>query len=309
MSNPENKLIIVEAKGLTKTFGNFTAVDHINFKVFQHECLGVLGPNGAGKTTTIRMLLGLSIPTAGELTVLGYQLPKQGREMRQEVGVVPQHDNLDPDFTVIENLIAYANYFGIHNSTLKTRIDELLEFAALEKKKNNNVNILSGGMKRRLILARALINQPQLLILDEPTTGLDPHARQMIWQRLAQLKRKNTSLILTTHYMEEAERLCDRIIFIDKGKIIAEGKPHELINRYVEPNVIEVFGEEAEAVYAYLNALPDCHIEQVGETVFVYYRDEQAMLKEFEKWPHLDFFRRRANLEDVFIKLTGRRVG
>ncbi len=309
MSNPESNLTIIEAKGLRKTFGNFVAVDGIDFKVFQHECLGILGPNGAGKTTTIRMLLGLSIPSAGELTVLGYSLPQQARTMRQKVGVVPQHDNLDPDFTVIENLIAYANYFGIHNSKLKTRIDELLEFADLEKKKNNNVAVLSGGMKRRLILARALINQPQLLVLDEPTTGLDPHARQMIWQRLAQLKRKNTTLILTTHYMEEAERLCDRIIFFDKGKIIAEGKPHELISRYVEPNVIEVFGEETEKAYAYLNAIPYCHVERVGETIFVYYHEEKSILKEFEKWPQLDFFRRRANLEDVFIKLTGRRFG
>jgi lipooligosaccharide transport system ATP-binding protein len=299
---------IVSAHGLTKSYDHHLAVAGIDFDVHRGECLGVLGPNGAGKTTTLRMLLGLTEPTAGELTVLGYSIPQQARIMRKKVGVVPQHDNLDPDFTVIENLYTYANYFGLHNKQITKLVKELLTFAALDNRADAKVNALSGGMKRRLVLARALINNPELIILDEPTTGLDPQARQLIWQRLRSLKNKGTTLILTTHYMEEAQRLCDRLLIVDKGKILAEGKPAQLIHQHIEPHVFEVHGENIDQWYEENKALPNLRIERVGDTIFCYCNDDQDVLPNLQQWPNLEFMRRPGNLEDVFIKLTGREL-
>lgn len=299
---------IVIARDLRKSFNGVTAVAGIDFDVYQSECLGILGPNGAGKTTTLGMLLGLVIPDAGELIILNFELPQQATQLRAKVGIVPQHDNLDPDFTVIENLFTYASYFGFHRKEITPRVKELLHFAALEQKANAKVTALSGGMKRRLILARALLNQPQLLILDEPTTGLDPQARQYIWQNLRSLKNSGTTLILTTHYMEEAERLCDRILIMDKGMILAAGQPRQLIAQHIERYVFEVHGEGIDQWLEELKKFPNMRVERVGDTVFCYCEDEQWMLEELKRHPKLEFIRRPGNLEDVFIKLTGREL-
>ena len=220
-----NGRAVVEARGLTKRYDGRPVVDVIDFQVERGECFGILGPNGAGKTTTLRMLIGATPPSAGHLEVLGWPIPGEAREMRRRIGVVPQGDNLDPDFTVTENLAVYASYFGIGRKILAERIPQLLAFASLESKANAAITTLSGGMRRRLIIARALINRPDLLVLDEPTTGLDPQARHLIWQRLRSLLAEGTTLVLTTHYMEEAERLCNRLVILDHGKILVSGSP------------------------------------------------------------------------------------
>lgn len=299
---------IITARGLRKSFGSFTAVAGIDFDVHKGECLGVLGPNGAGKTTTMRMLLGLALLDSGQLTVLNYPLPHDARQMRIKIGVVPQQDNLDPDFTVIENLFTYGSYFGLRAQQIKNRVQELLKFASLESKANAKVPTLSGGMKRRLVLARALINKPELLILDEPTTGLDPQARQLIWQRLRELKESGTTLILTTHYMEEAQRLCDRLLIMDQGKILAEGKPRDLIVKHIEKYVFEVHGHGVISWHDQIKNLPELRVERVGETIFCYCSDEEKLLQQLQAHPQLQFIRRLGNLEDVFIKLTGREL-
>lgn len=299
---------VIKAHQLRKSFGDFVAVNSVDFNVFAGECVGVLGPNGAGKTTTLRMLLGNTLPDKGTLSVLGYSIPKQATKMRRYLGVVPQHDNLDPDFTVRENLITYATYFGLRNHNLEKYLDELIAFAALENKIDAKIPTLSGGMRRRLILARALINRPRLLILDEPTTGLDPQARQFIWQRLRSLKSQGTTLVLTTHYMDEAERLCDRILVMEKGSIIAEGKPRDLIANHIEPHVLEIYGDEIDSWDKKHQLHSGERIEHVGETIFCYCQDEKTILQELEQWPNLQCLRRPANLEDVFIKLTGREL-
>ncbi len=252
--------VILTATDLNKSFGEQCVVDHISFNVYAGECLGLLGPNGAGKTTTLRMILGQTLPNSGVLTVLGYQLPDEAQKLRKRIGVVPQHDNLDPDFSVYENLLTYASYFNLPHQEIKKRIEELLIFSALENKSQHKVTILSGGMKRRLILARALINKPELLILDEPTTALDPQARHIIWQSLRSLKSQGVTQILTTHYMEEAERLCDRVIIIDKGKILAEGKPKDLIKQYIENHVIEIQGDKMQEWYHNNKNTPGQHM-------------------------------------------------
>lgn len=299
---------IIEAKNLRKTFGDFVAVNNIEFEVQANECLGVLGPNGAGKTTTLKMVLGNSVPDQGTLKVLGYSIPKQATLMRKFLGVVPQHDNLDPDFTVRENLITYASYFGLRGKEIETYLDELIAFASLENKVNAKIPTLSGGMRRRLILARSLINKPKLLILDEPTTGLDPQARQFIWQRLRSLKAQGTTLVLTTHYMDEAERLCDRLLVMEKGSILAQGKPKDLIATHIEPHVFEIYGEQVDDWFNVHQKKSKERIERVGETIFCYCYDEQPLLAELQNWPSLQSLRRPANLEDVFIKLTGREL-
>lgn len=299
---------MIKAHHLQKYFADFLAVDDVSFDVIKGECLGVLGPNGAGKTTTLRMLLGNIIPDAGSLMVMNYKIPEQARQMRQYLGVVPQQDNLDPDFTVRENLTTYATYFGLNPKKIEKHINDLLIFAALENKAQAKIPTLSGGMRRRLILARALINQPQLLILDEPTTGLDPQARQFIWQRLRRLKAEGTTLILTTHYMEEAERLCDRLLIMEKGNVLAEGKPRDLIVKHIEPHVFEIYGDNADQWYNQHIVLADQRLERVGETIFCYCRDEYPLLQEVQQWTNLHYLRRPANLEDVFIKLTGREL-
>lgn len=300
---------IITVRNLRKSFDHYVAVNDVSFDVYKGECLGILGPNGAGKTTTLRILLGLALPDSdSKLVALNYKLPGQSRPMREKVGVVPQQDNLDPDFTVIENLYTYASYFGYTRKKADKYVKELLKFAALETKMNAKVNTLSGGMKRRLVLARSLINRPELLILDEPTTGLDPQARQMIWQKLRILKNQGTTLILTTHYMEEAQRLCDRLLIMDHGKILTEGKPHHLIKKYIEAYVFEVYGEDIDAWFELARHLPNVRVERVGETVFCYSNNENILLKELQDHSKLQFIRRLGNLEDVFIKLTGREL-
>jgi lipooligosaccharide transport system ATP-binding protein len=297
---------VVEARALRKFYGGVPVVDGVDLRVRPGECFGLLGPNGAGKTTTLRMLLGVTPPGGGALKVLGYPVPEHAREMRARIGVVPQQDNLDPDFTVIENLRVYASYFGLSGPVLEARIHEVLTFAALEGKAQAGINTLSGGMKRRLTLARALINDPQLLILDEPTTGLDPQARQMLWQRLRTLMAQGKTLILTTHYMEEAERLCSRIAVMDHGRILAEDSPAGLIQRHIEPQVVEVHGPDVESwLNGPVRALM-VRAEHIGETVFCYTHDAHALLADLRACPQLRYLHRPGNLEDVFLKLTGR---
>lgn len=301
---------IVYLQGLTKYYDGQCVVNDVTLRVKQGEYFGLLGPNGAGKTTILRMLLGMTPHDAGELRVLDYPIPEQARLMRCNIGVVPQMDNLDPDFTVLENLRTYASYFGLTSDSegMAQRIDELLEFANLSGKAQAKIESLSGGMKRRLTLARALVNDPKLLILDEPTTGLDPQARQLIWQRLRELKKAGRTLILTTHYMEEAQRLCDRLVIMDHGKIIDEGSPAELIEKHIEPHVIEVFGSGLDKWLNECTIESSARVERLGESAFIYTADEELLVSELCQKEELQFLHRRANLEDVFLKLTGREL-
>lgn len=303
-----NDRTVIEARGLTKRYGGDTAVDGIDFRVLAGECFGILGPNGAGKTTTLRMLIGATPPSGGDLTVLGLPIPEQARAMRARIGVVPQADNLDPDFTVTENLAVYSSYFGLSGSEARRRIPALLAFASLEGKADTGIGTLSGGMRRRLTLARALVNEPDLLILDEPTTGLDPQARQLIWQRLRSLLAQGKTLVLTTHYMEEAERLCDRLVILDKGRILVGGSPQELTREHVEAEIFEVYGVGVDRWAAERAPMLCSRTEQVGETVFCYAEDEERLLADLRTRPEFRYLHRPANLEDVFVKLTGREL-
>jgi len=306
--NPTKDIVFLQ--DLKKSYGDQCVVDRISLQVKQGESFGLLGPNGAGKTTTLRMMLGLIPPDSGVLQVLDHAIPAHAQAMRCNIGVVPQSDNLDPDFTVVENLRTYASYFGLKTDTtvMQERIQGLLDFASLTSKADARIEMLSGGMKRRLTLARALVNDPQLLILDEPTTGLDPQARQLIWQRLRELKRAGRTLILTTHYMEEAQRLCDRLAIMDHGRIIAEGAPADLIAQHIEPHVIEVYGPGLQAWLDTTNRLAGERIERLGESAFIYVHDEAVLIAELCQQDNLQFLHRRANLEDVFLKLTGREL-
>lgn len=299
---------VVELNGLSKQYAQRTVVDNLTLRIEPGECFGLLGPNGAGKTTTLRMLLGLTPPTAGSIRVLGYEVPAQARQMREQVGIVPQFDNLDPDFTVYENLRTYGSYFGLGGSALAQRIDELLEFAQLSERASATIQTLSGGMKRRLTLARALIHRPKLLVLDEPTTGLDPQARQHIWQRLRDLLAAGHSLILTTHYMEEAERLCDRIAIVDHGQLRDCDTPRELIRRYLEPHVLEVHGAVSAAWLTQARALPKVRMESVGSSWLLYGYERDPLLALADCCGSDEYLYRPANLEDVFLKLTGREL-
>ena len=303
-----NGRAVVQAQGLTKRYEARPVVDEIDFHVERGECFGILGPNGAGKTTTLRMLIGATPPTSGRLEVLGFPIPESAREMRRQIGVVPQGDNLDPDFTVTENLRVYASYFGIGGNVLAERIRELLAFASLESKADAAITTLSGGMRRRLILARSLINRPDLLVLDEPTTGLDPQARQLIWQRLRSLLGQGKTLVLTSHYMEEAERLCTRLVIMDNGRILVSGSPQALIRDHVEPQVLEVYGSQVDRWLVERGRALCGRAEQVGETVFCYAQNEDPLLDDLRSRPELNFLHRPANLEDVFVKLTGREL-
>jgi len=268
----------------------------------------LLGPNGAGKTTTLRLLLGLISPDGGKISLLGHAVPGDAREARLQVGVVPQMDNLDPDFTVTENLMVYGRYFGMSDAAIEARLPELLEFSNLTHKRDAKVPTLSGGMKRRLTLARALVNDPDVIFLDEPTTGLDPQARHMIWQRLRELTARGKTLVLTTHFMDEAERLCHRLAVMDNGRIISQGSPRELIASNIEPEVVEVYGEQA-AVWAEQHAARHAErFEVSGESVFCYVRDAHPLLLELQQHPELSYVHRPANMEDVFLKLTGREM-
>lgn len=300
--------VVVQIQGLSKKYDNRAAVNSIDLSIFRGECFGLLGPNGAGKTTTLRMILGSTPPSSGSLSVLGFDVPANAREMRAQIGVVPQHDNLDPDFTVAENLRIYGRYFRLHSDVLEARIKRLLVFAALEAKANAGIGTLSGGMRRRLILARALINDPALLILDEPTTGLDPQARQYIWRQLRSLLSEGKTIILTTHYMEEAERLCSRLAVMDNGRIVGAGSPTELIQQQIEPHVIEVHGLGLDEWHEECGKPFALRSERAGETFFYYAKDERLLIEALKKKPQLHFLHRRGNLEDVFIKLTGKEL-
>jgi len=300
--------IVIQASGLQKSYAGTRVVDGLDLSICKGECFGLLGPNGAGKTTTLRMLLGLIAPDAGKATLLGLPVPQAAREARIKVGVVPQMDNLDPDFTVAENLLVYGRYFGLKDSEIEARIPSLLEFASLTHKRDAKVPTLSGGMKRRLTLARALVNDPDVLFLDEPTTGLDPQARHLIWQRLRELTNQGKTLLLTTHFMDEAERLCHRLAVMDNGRLISEGSPRELIESNIEPQVVEVFGEHAAAWSRQHAAAYAQRFEVSGETVFCYLQDARALVAHLHTQNGLRYLHRPSNLEDVFLKLTGREM-
>ncbi len=300
---------LITASGLTKHFDDTVAVDGIDFHVDAGESFGFLGPNGAGKTSAMRMIGAVSPITSGDLSVLGLDPEADGPDLRARLGVVPQEDNLDQELTVRENLLMYGRYFGLSKPVIEERITELLDFAQLTEKANSKVETLSGGMKRRLTIARGLINEPELLILDEPTTGLDPQARHVLWDRLYRLKQQGVTLIITTHYMDEAEQLCDRLVIMDKGKIVAEGSPRELIEEHSRPEVVEVRFPVGvlEGVGDRLEGLAP-RVEVLADRALLYTNDADATIEKI----HADgldpetILARRSTLEDVFLKLTGR---
>ena len=304
---------IFSIQGLTKTYGSTTVVNNLSFDIKPGECLGVIGPNGAGKTTTIRMCLGLVEPDAGSVAFhqpgqSPLQMPRDALAIKDKLGIVSQFDSLDPDFSCAENLLVFGRYFGLKDAVIKERIPKLLEFAALTSKANAKLSELSGGMKRRLSLARALVNDPQLLLLDEPTTGLDPQARHLMWERLQRLVQQGKSILLTTHFMDEAERLCNRLLVLDHGKKMTEGTPRQLILDNLEPDVVEVYGVGALALAdSTLKALA-ARVEVSGETVFFYTQDSKRLLEALADYPQLRTLHRPANLEDLFLKLTGRQI-
>jgi len=300
---------LVRARKLTKRFGGFTAVDGIDFDVRPAEAFGFLGPNGAGKTSTMRMIACASPVTDGELSVIGMNPATQAREIKARLGVVPQTDNLDTELTLRENLEMYARYFDIPGSVARSRADELLEFVQLDERANDQVEPLSGGMKRRLTIARALINEPELVIFDEPTTGLDPQARHLLWDRLYRLKQRGATLIISTHYMDEAEQLCDRLVVMDKARIVAEGSPLELIERYSTREVLELrFGDaERASLDGRLDGLAE-RIEVLPDRTLLYTDDGEKALDEVHRRNIAvqSALVRRSSLEDVFLSLTGR---
>jgi lipooligosaccharide transport system ATP-binding protein len=299
---------LLEVRQLVKSYGGRRVVDGVSFRVERGECFGLLGPNGAGKTTTLRCCLGLTAPDSGEIRLGDLPVPRAAREARYRVGVVPQFDNLDPDFTVTENLVMYARYFGIAARKARERAPQLLEYAGLGDRGAAGIDSLSGGMKRRLTLARALVNDPDILFLDEPTTGLDPQARHLIWDALRKLAKQGKTLILTTHFMDEAERLCDRLCVMDGGRIIAIDSPARLIQSLIEPVVLEIYGDGvAEWAERHARVLVE-RLEVTGETAFCYTHAPEALLEALADEPGLRVLRRAANLEDVFIKLTGRDI-
>lgn len=300
---------MIVAKNLTKKYGEFVAVDGIDFEVKKGESFGLLGPNGAGKSTTMRMIASTSQRTSGELTVLGLDPNTHGPQIRAHLGVVPQQDNHDRELKVSENLYIYGRYFGLARKYLKSKIEELLDFAQLQEKRDVRVEELSGGMQRRLTIARGLINEPEILMLDEPTTGLDPQARHILWDRLFRLKEQGVTLVITTHYMDEAEQLCDRLIVMDKGKIMAEGSPADLIKQYSSKEVLEVrFGSARNAeVGEKLSKLGD-RVETLPDRILIYSEDGEKILAQIHQLgfePQTSLVR-RSSLEDVFLRLTGR---
>ena len=298
--------VLVSSENLTKKFGNLTAVDNINFEIFKGESFGFLGPNGAGKTTTMKMIQGVSPLTEGKLTVAGKDITKNSRNIKEIVGVAPQEDNLDPDFSVIQNLIVYARYFDIPEEKARTRAEELLKFMQLEEKRNVIITALSGGMRRRLILARALMNEPQILILDEPTTGLDSQARHLIWTKIKNLKNQGVTVILTSHYMDEAAQLCDRLIIMEHGKIIEKGKPTELVKKHVGEEVLEVLNSQ-ESMACLKQYFPEARIDVIEDKIQVFANKPRGVLaKILEEADFKGAMIRDSNLEDVFLKLAGR---
>jgi lipooligosaccharide transport system ATP-binding protein len=307
---------LFSVRNLHKRYGDNTVVNDLSFDIAAGECLGVIGPNGAGKTTTIRMCLGQTAPDGGEIHAMGMQMPRDARAIKARLGVVSQMDTLDPDFNLEENILVYGRYFGMRAADIWARVPKLLEFASLTHKAKSKPGELSGGMKRRLSLARALVNDPDLLMLDEPTTGLDPQARHLMWERLQVLLQQGKSILLTTHFMDEAERLCSRLLVIDHGKKIAEGRPRDLIREHLEPDVVEVFGQaggdpaqpSALALQSSPLAQYAARVEVSGETVFFYTREAAPLLRALEAYPQLRTLHRPANLEDLFLKLTGRQI-
>ena len=302
-------------RGLTKRYGSAVVVNDRSFDIAPGECLGVIGPNGAGKTTTIRMCLGLTAPDAGSIAYLpggvasaALQMPQDALAIKEKLGIVSQFDSLDPDFSCAENLLVFGRYFGLKDAVIRERIPRLLEFAALTSKADAKLSELSGGMKRRLSLARALVNDPQLLLLDEPTTGLDPQARHLMWERLQRLVQQGKSILLTTHFMDEAERLCNRLLVLDHGKKMTEGTPRQLIADNLEPDVVEVYGEGAMALVESPLKTMAARVEVSGETVFFYTQDSKRLLEALAHHPQLRTLHRPANLEDLFLKLTGRQI-
>jgi lipooligosaccharide transport system ATP-binding protein len=299
-------MTLLAVSGLRKSYDGREVVAGVDFELKPGECFGLLGPNGAGKTTTLRLALGLTQPDSGDIVLLDHNVRENARAARTRVGVVPQLDNLDPDFTVRENLRVYGRYFGLTKADVEQRLPELLDYAGLTGRADARIQTLSGGMKRRLTLARALINDPDLLFLDEPTTGLDPQARHVIWERLRQLTLRGKTLLLTTHFMEEAERLCHRLAIMDHGRIICIGTPRELIAAHIEPEVVEVYGDGADAWMEAAGRRLAERCEKHGETVFCYARDAHALVAGLADRGDVRYLHRRANLEDVFLKLTGR---
>jgi len=299
---------LLDARHLSKRYGDNVVVRDLSFHIAPGECLGVIGPNGAGKTTTIRMCLGLTPPDSGEIHALGLHMPRDALAIKAQLGVVSQFDSLDPDFTCAENLLVYGRYFGLKERQIRERIPRLLEFAALSHKADAKPSELSGGMRRRLSLARALVNDPRLLMLDEPTTGLDPQARHLMWERLQLLLQQGKSILLTTHFMDEAERLCSRLLVLDHGRKIAEGRPRDLIAEHLEPDVVEAYGNGAMALAeSPLKSLAS-RTELSGETVFFYTHDARPLLDGLSTHSKLRTLHRPANLEDLFLKLTGRQI-
>jgi lipooligosaccharide transport system ATP-binding protein len=298
----------IEARGLTKKYDDFVAVDNIDFQVYKGECCGFLGPNGAGKTTTIKMIQCVLPPASGSLTVADMNVTEEARGIKKMIGVAPQEDNLDPDFSVITNLSVYARYFDIPKEMSLKRAAELLQFAQLEEKRDVVINQLSTGMKRRLILARALINEPQILLLDEPTTGLDPQARHLIWDKIRTLKKQGVTIILTTHYMDEAAALCDRLLIMDNGKIIEEGTPAELVRKHVGEEVLEVDFED-DTMKVLKQKFPNARLEVVSDRIHVFTNELHGAFESYvSEFPRKGAIVRTANLEDVFLKLTGRKL-
>jgi lipooligosaccharide transport system ATP-binding protein len=300
--------LLVEARGLTKRFGDRVAVDGIDFQVQPGEAFGFLGPNGAGKSSTMRMIGCVSAPSEGELTVFGDDVRRHGPDIRARLGVVPQEDNLDTELSVWDNLVIYGRYFGLPLPVIRDRVSSLLEFMQLADRRDARVDPLSGGMKRRLTIARALVNSPQLLLLDEPTTGLDPQARHLLWDRLYQLRREGVSLILTTHYMDEAEQLCDRLVIMDAGRIVAEGSPAQLIETHASREVVELRLAEADVERAQLAVQDAGRSELVGERLLVYTDNAERVTKAVDAagLQPASVLTRRGSLEDVFLIITGR---
>lgn len=313
MTSPASEPLL-DVQNLHKRFGAQDAVQNLSFCIQPGECLGLIGPNGAGKTTTLRMCLGLSNPDQGRIAYFANQgqaltMPHDALKIKARLGVVSQFDSLDPDFSCAENLLVYGRYFGWSDAQIRPRIGPLLEFAALSAKADAKPSTLSGGMKRRLSLARALINDPQLLLLDEPTTGLDPQARHVMWERLQALLAQGKSILLTTHFMDEAERLCARLLVLDHGRKIAEGRPSELIAQHLEPEVVQAYGPQALALAdnPQLQHLAQ-RLERSGDTLFFYTHQANPLLSALAAYPGLRTLHRPANLEDLFLKLTGRQI-
>ncbi len=299
------------ARGLRKSYGDFEAVKGVDFEVYRGECFGFLGPNGAGKTTTMKMIYGGAVPTGGELKVAGLDVRRHEREVKRRIGVVPQENNLDEDLKVRENLLVYGRYFDLPKKVVWRRAAELLEFVQLSERAEAQVEQLSGGMKRRLLIARALVNDPDLVVLDEPTTGLDPQARHLVWDKLRELTSGGKTLILTSHYMDEAAQLCDRLCIMEGGEIVSEGAPRDLIEQHVSPEVLE-FRASPGALAQLASIVEDAAdgLERIGEALLVYTSDSQAVMRKAKESgvPLENTLYRRATLEDVFLKLAGRRL-